>query len=467
MPEQLRQYSVFVSCGEEEQLRDFRDICIQTTWDCGHSARSFLSGIIKRDRRAAIEACDIFVRLCSTIDDCLRAECFWAADLNKRLILVLIDPEQDLEVFRSLLSGVPGRAVLISATARPYELAVQYLVTLQRVLRLLDAGPSAGMIGSVAASRNPFFNRFFNRMSEWATLDWRFSLNAALKKASAEFFFDLYLGLLVSAGVSDLFFESGSSIAFLSEAFVGRMDNAAFARWGAYIETNNIISYLEFTINQFMRVSLFPSGPPDRKYGGTFGEELKGLGVPETAHPIDGHAREVMTRIREHFAKKYTSGVLFGAASGIDLTRGADIAGPHVGTYHNMLFKRAQLEAGVPLVLFVDEDKLPRPFVPTQCFAVCDDEFSWYYACRNIPLAIVCAFRSEERAQRIIPELQYLGFEHCETGRKGEAPWPIVVSNDLFWHRRQEWLSAAVPSDQAAQRPATAASNTSRLVREV
>ena len=82
--------------------------------------------------------------------------------------------------------------------------------------------------------------------------------------------------------------------------------------------------------------------------------------------------------LRDHFAEQYTDiGILLGAASGIDLMRGSDRAGPHVGSYHNMLFKRALLESGAPLAVFGDEDKLPRPALSGQYFLVCDDRFQF------------------------------------------------------------------------------------------
>src|SRR5258705_3578390 len=49
---------------------------------------------------------------------------------------------------------------------------------------------------------------------------------------------------------SRLFFESGSANAFLSEAFAARIDEKAFNQWGAIIESNNFISYMEFILSR-------------------------------------------------------------------------------------------------------------------------------------------------------------------------------------------------------------------------
>jgi hypothetical protein len=108
-----------------------------------------------------------------------------------------------------------------------------------------------------------------------------------------------------------------------------------------------------------------------------------------------------------------------------------------------MLFKRALLESDAPIVFFLDEDKFRRPFDPRSCFRVCDTDFRWDYACLNVPLALVCAFRSEEGAKQIIPKLEYYGLEHIECSSRNEAPWPIIASNNVFWQRRRIWLEEA------------------------
>jgi len=451
MPDLTHPITFFISHGNDRSLQELRDVCVEMTWQAGHSPRAFLSSLAGKDSRREIERCDVFVRLFADVDETLKTvkeECFWAADRQKPILLLAVG-ECPFEIAsKKLLEKVPAGSAIHSVSPEPYVFAKDYLLAMHQVVRLADAASRQGapsLRSSDLSINNRFWRRFVMRVNQWAVLDSRFNTNAALKQASAEFFWDLYLGILSKGLISRLFFESGSAVAFLSEALAGRLDQVAFAQWGAQIESNNVISYMEFILSQFGNASLYPSGPPERKYGGTFGE-LANLSVPaEGDHPITGRAYEWMCHVRDHFAEQYTDlGIIFGAFSGIDLRRGSEKLGPHVGSYHNMLFKRALLESGAPLVVFLDEDKFTPTFTNGQCFCVCDEEFSWPYACRNVPLAIVCAFRSEERAREVLTELEYFGLDHPEKGRLGEAPWPVIASNDLFWRRRQQWRSAAL-----------------------
>jgi hypothetical protein len=447
VPQELPTYSIFISSESDQTLRDLRDACVQVSWEAGHSPKALLSPIGRADVERCIQTCDLYVRITAGLDSRTMAECFWANDARKPIILLMVGATGKQEAAEKLLKNSAAGSSSKAVSAEPYPFAKEYLIALHHATRRLDtlnAMKGSPLQAGEVTLRNPFLRRFASAVSQYVTLDSRFYQNVALKQSSAEFFLDRYFGILRKAAIPRLFFESGSAAAYLSEAFAGRSDEEDFEKWGATIETNNFISYLEFNLGRFQRVSLYPTGRPERRYGGTFGD-LRKLSEPtEGAHPIKGIHYDRMCEIRGHFAEEYSVGIIFGAASGIDLSRGTELLGPHVGSYENMLFKRALLESGVPVVIFIDEDKIPRRAVPGQCFLVCDDDFSWHYACRNTPLAIVCAFRSEERAKSVIPDLEYLGFNHLETARHGEAPWPIIVSNDLFWNRRQEWLTSAL-----------------------
>jgi hypothetical protein len=447
MNQQLHKYSVFISSGGSVELRALLDVCVQSTWDAGHAARALLTPAARLGIREEIQQADIIVRLCRRLDDSVRSECFWALDANKPYLLFMLGTEDDRPVAENLLATARDGSAFRLVSADPESLAKDFLITLTQAIRSLDASSSVSFWAEQTLDqclRNPFWRRFAARANEWATLDWRFNTNAPLKKAAAESFLDLYLDTLSRSSVCRLFFESGSSTAFMSEAFASRLDQGI--KWSRLsIETNNILSYMEFILGRSAPVALFPVGPPDRKYGGTFGELMSLSIPPEGAYPISGEAYELMAQLRDHFSKQYSeSGLIISTASGFDLTRGSEWIGPHVGSYHNMLFKRALLESGAPVVIVMDEDKLLRPREQSRCFPVCNADFSWYFACQNMPIALACAFRSEERANRVIPDLQYLGLEHLEFSRHGEAPWPIVASNNMFWERRRGWIEEAL-----------------------
>jgi hypothetical protein len=456
MADRLHKYSVFISSGGTPDCRELQDVCVQSTWDVGHAARALLGPAARLSAREEIDQADIFVRICRTLDEDVHSECFWALDAGKPTLLFVLPPHPDLGQFSRIFGSAPYGSSLREVSKDPSLFAKDYLITLMHAIRCLDAASSIGFWAEQTLDqflRNPFWRRFAERVNQWATLDWRFNTNAPLKKAAAEYFLDSYLDMLRRSSISRLFFESGSSIAFLSEAFASRLDQGI--KWNdLLIETNNILSYMEFVLSRTAPATLYPSGTPERKYGGTFGE-LMTLPIPSEEDPatdearadmtlVAHKARERMSELRAHFREQYSDfGIIFGATSAIDLARTGQRAGPHVGSYHNMLFKRALLESGAPIVIFLDEDKFRRPFDPRSCFRVCDADFGWDYACLNVPLALVCAFRSEEGAKQVIPQLEYYGLEHLECTHRSEAPWPVIASNNLFWQRRRIWIEEA------------------------
>jgi hypothetical protein len=104
-----------------------------------------------------------------------------------------------------------------------------------------------------------------------------------------------------------------------------------------------------------------------------------------------------------------------------------------------MLFKRAILEARCPTLLLLDQDKLPSVYKPETCFYVCDRQFSWEEARREVPMAIACAFDNSEKARPVEGHLKELGFRHIEAGGYHNAPWCIVAKNDRFVIETQTW----------------------------
>lgn len=445
MQEQQRAYSIFVSSHTDSELIELRDIALQSSWDEGHAAHALISSVAHSDSRKEIQRANVFVRLCRELDSSTREECLWAGESRIPTILLVVGSGLDGAIAETV-KDFAANSVVRAVSSNPYVFARDYLLALHPVVRRLDrdGAPHGRTDGSEPFIFNPFWRRFAARINQWTALDWRFNTNAVLKRAAAEFFFDRYLDSM-RKGVRRLFFESGSACAYASQVWCERVPEPMFKEWNNLeCETNNIISHLELSLSRVPRVRMFPDGPPERKYGATFGSLVNAKLPPGFSyHPLTDEAYEVMMVYRNHFREQYTGfGLLLAATSGIDLSHNDEFAGPHCSSYRNMLFKRSLLESGAPIALFLDEDKLPRPAIPQQCIPVCDSDFSWYSVCRNIPLALVCSFRSEERARKVIPELQYAGLDHLECGRQGEVPWTLIASNALFQEKVTEWTDA-------------------------
>jgi len=100
-------------------------------------------------------------------------------------------------------------------------------------------------------SSNPFFARYATRLNHFEKLSKRTLLQEELKRAIARYFWKIYLPEIALLNISRLFFESGSSIGYLSEEFMHFVDKA---RWGRdlckklRIATNNILTFLDFAL---------------------------------------------------------------------------------------------------------------------------------------------------------------------------------------------------------------------------
>lgn len=291
-----------------------------------------------------------------------------------------------------------------------------------------------------SVSRNPFFSKFVTSLNTFDVLSDRVSRRVPeLKRAIAAYFLAQYLGRMVELDYRKLFFESGSSIAFLSEQLIARRreDWVSRAFPNLLLETNNIITYLDFVLSERVPIDLYPYGPPEAKYGATFGPLTA---IPRREPPVVGpcplskQAENAVETISAHFKDRYhEKGLVFMAISGVDLAPDEWFRGPHVGSYYNCLFKRAILTADVPIVMFLDETKLPSPFQIGQCFPVCTDPIFWPDICQRTPLALAVAARESDRMDELEELFLTLGLSHLERGFDTERKvHTLIGSNEGF-----------------------------------
>ena len=81
-----------------------------------------------------------------------------------------------------------------------------------------------------SVSKNRFFERFVDRLNKFDILSSRCSLEEPLKMAIANVFLDQYLARMIENGVRHFFFESGSSVALVAEAFIERLNTEKWLR---------------------------------------------------------------------------------------------------------------------------------------------------------------------------------------------------------------------------------------------
>ena len=254
-----------------------------------------------------------------------------------------------------------------------------------------------------------------------------------------QYFLDQYLGRMIDSGIRKIFFESGSSIAYLSKAFIDRLNKQEFLSIEAdnlYIQTNNILTFLDFILFERVRVELFPYGPPEPKYGATFGPLTKApvWEPPRDLRRLKSSATKFVDEIREYIKQRYeNSGILLTATSGVEISPKSKFPGPHTGSYYNKLFKRAILTSNCPSVMFLDESKISREFEIGLCYSIFDKDVTWQKFCEKAPLAFAVAAKSEEKINEIEELLKPLGFTNIEKAPNSDKTiWNIIASNQLF-----------------------------------
>jgi len=285
---------------------------------------------------------------------------------------------------------------------------------------------------------------YCQRINSWRTLIDRTREHEELKLISAEYFHRLILTRILTAGVKNLFFESGSSIAILAWMFRKFIEShreiESFPE-RLSIETNNILACLEFELFSSLPVTLYPPGPPEDKYGATFGtlQEMLPLPPPTKTGPKIFFPEDRMAPIRKHFRDRFsTEGVIFMSASGLELSPDSGSLGLHVGSYPNMLFKRILLESGCPTVMFLDQSKIEKnAFIEGTCYPVCDKTFPWSKVCTDLPFALAIGANNRLLLAPVLKQLTEMGLTSHKIDRKGEE-FGMVLANEKFDKRFPE-----------------------------
>jgi hypothetical protein len=272
----------------------------------------------------------------------------------------------------------------------------------------------------VAVERNRFLRNIVERLNKFEKLTDRcVNRNPELKQKMARFFWRHLHGELVNKDVCNLFFESGSTIVYLAEEFI-RHCNANHGPLNEWtIKTNNIITFLNFVLFERVDIVLSPYGPPDNEYGATFGA----LQLPDVDPPAD-EAEDWRLEPKTVVAvEKQASELLplnapsliLATASGLEVDGKHRYPGLHVGSFQNMLFKRAIVKSLHPVVFFLDEEKIssvsPKgKFEYKKCYPVFDDAKVWESVLASAPIAFCIGFQSAEKLKEIKGFFERKGF---------------------------------------------------------
>lgn len=305
-----------------------------------------------------------------------------------------------------------------------------------------------------SVSSNPFFLLLTERLEKFETLSRRTTVAQAQKRVAAKFFWTRYLEKLYRTGINSLFFESGSSVAYVSREFIAQAaDQDWFTTRGMperlRIRTNNLLTYVDFLLRDVLRqpmdVGVFPHGAFSKSYGASCGS-LSGVVRAASPNPGDSLRRNLPVDAQERVDEMTRSlrqemmapCLILMTASGVDISSdsGHGYPGPHVGSYANMLFKRSLFDLECPKVLFLHREKWGFRFIYSNCHAVCDQSFPWERVRSEKPMAIAMAVDSEEEQKALAESLTSQGFVHVEpeipAAGHGDGPRALIAANEPF-----------------------------------
>lgn len=297
---------------------------------------------------------------------------------------------------------------------------------LNQVIDSYQLRPLAGWIRAeskaaklaAALQDNSFLMRVMDRVVRFRTTGGRFEKESSAKKAAAEMFWDTMMNQLARANYYDIFLESGSSLAYVSEILESKLDR----QQGWNIATNNALSLLQLLLFTDGDIKRNPPVAPDPEdpYGAIFTHKCKQAYEEPHIKPRNLYEKEIdaVNEIIGLLKQEEKNQIILATASGWDTEHSIkEFRGPHVGSHPNMLFKRAIFMTGEPVVLFLSRHKVDPRFreagfkcrndnkkakaVTRYCYPVFGYELPLIKALMDMPLALCIGYEKEKDEQDI------------------------------------------------------------------
>jgi hypothetical protein len=308
-------------------------------------------------------------------------------------------------------------------------------------------------------TENQFLRDTVTAIRSFDKLYQRTSTNIDTKLRAAEFLAQRYHARMASDETKGIFFESGSSVAFIVKSLPESLwHNIKFGKEGEpnkQISTNNVLVYLMLWLNKGVPCTQFPWGLPEKTYGASFGP----VGVLDPREPsyegksLNKRARDAIKNLGEArlALNRGNTSLIIAAASGLQLSNEHKIVGdegyptpeslksavekcfgPHVGSYNNKVFKRYLYETKLPTILVVDGLKIDSPIDVRKCHFIFDEELTWSEVIADYPLALCIGCRTDDlgKLESVLRE-KMTGFEVITT-EKARAFSALIARNNPF-----------------------------------
>lgn len=319
-------------------------------------------------------------------------------------------------------------------------------------------------------AQNEFIVDIIKELEGFPKLYERCSEKPEEKRALAKFFTESYFDDIRRKQVS-LFFESGSTVAFvakeISKHLKGYVKIGEDGAPNLQISTNNILAYLLLWLVARVPSTQFPWSPPEEAtYGASYGGIDKNLSESTPDYSGRGLTRKEQREIEKLIQAPFSlpsmkrPALLLGACSGLQIgdqhqlkfpedissakrkeleAQLAGCFGPHVGSYHNTIFKRFMYATKIPLVIFLTADKIDCEIEVGKCHFILDSKFTWQQFCQEYPVAF-CVGCGGCDMDRYIDMFQKLGFE-IKRGQIFRATTSFIARNAAFMNQFERELA--------------------------
>jgi hypothetical protein len=301
---------------------------------------------------------------------------------------------------------------------------------------------------------NKFLLRELERLREFSVVGKRVGYDEVSKDTQATEFWNTMIGRIRRYDYMNLFFESGSTLAYVSDQFeqIVLKNSGESEHW--HIWTNNVLALFQLFLYTDVDVKRFPACAPDPEdsYGAIFPRHWRTLQQdhPKKPRSLFTNEASAVDEMRGEIKNFGNRTLLLGTSSGWDLRElSDDFSGPHVGSHPNMMFKRALFTSGLPVVIFLTAEKLGDRFEVGDCYPVFGPDLPLREALEKYPLALCVGYSSDmtsptrrklenkERKDRnnpkwILDTLNHLNFNIVYTSKMLPDRGAIIAGNETF-----------------------------------
>ena len=206
-----------------------------------------------------------------------------------------------------------------------------------------------------AIQENWFLHRILNKLEEFNWLREGVTIEKEQKHALGHVFWRQMEGKLKRKKIKDIFFESGSTLAFITNQFeMDVLREIDDYKWR--ITTNNVVILQELLLHTNIEVAPLPPGRPTNEFGGMYTQELLKNPEPAPVKPRNLHEHEkyAIKDLKQRFQRNANKQLFLISASCWELNYEEKLFhGLHAETHPDMLFKRAVLQTNQPVVCFL------------------------------------------------------------------------------------------------------------------